>query len=104
MKKLCAFPLVLSICLLTFATNLVLRAQAPSPGNAANADIVKLIQAGLPESVILNKIREGARRWDTSVDALITLKKAGATEAELAAMSAPPPLLPHRRLSPHLSR
>lgn len=61
----------------------VLRAQTPS----SNADIVKMIQAGLPESTIVNKIHEGTGHWDTSVDALILLKNAGATEAELGAMT-----------------
>jgi hypothetical protein len=56
----------------------------------ANTDIVKMIQAGLPESTVVNKIREGAGRWDTSVDALIALKQAGATEAELGALTVAP--------------
>ncbi len=60
-----------------------LSSQPPS----ANADVVKMIQAGLPESTVVNKIREGAGRWDTSVDALIALKQAGATEAELGALT-----------------
>jgi len=66
------------------------KAQVPTP----NADIVKMIQAGLPESSIVNKIREGAGHWDTSVDSLIALKHAGATDAELSALTAaaaPPP-------------
>ncbi len=65
------------------------RAQTSAPVSA-NADIVKMIQAGLPESTVVNKIREGAGHWDTSVDALITLKQAGATEAELGALTAAP--------------
>jgi hypothetical protein len=69
MKKLYAHSLLLTVCLIAFATSLALRAQAPAPGNAANQDIVKLIQAGPPDSVILNKIHEEAGRWDTSVDA-----------------------------------
>jgi hypothetical protein len=61
---------------------------AAGPASGANADIVKMLEAGLPESVIVNKIHEGASKWDTSVDAIIALKKAGATEAELNALTA----------------
>jgi hypothetical protein len=88
MKKLYALSVLLGIALLALGTIPSLIAQAPAPGTTANQDIQKMIQAGLPESVILNKIREGAGRWDTSVDALIALKGVGATEAELAAMTA----------------
>jgi hypothetical protein len=72
--------------------------QAPS---SPNTDILKMLQAGLPESTIVNKIHQGAGRWDTSVDALIALKQAGATDAELAALtaeSAPPPPPPAQAL------
>jgi hypothetical protein len=74
--------LLLAITLLATAS----KAQAPTP----NADIVKMVQAGLPESTIINKIREGAGHWDTSVDGLIALKQAGATAAELDALTAAP--------------
>ena len=63
----------------------------PPPDNVADADIFKMVRAGLPEQVVLAKIREGVGHWDASVDALIALKKSGATDAELAAMNAPPP-------------
>jgi hypothetical protein len=61
-----------------------------SPQNFTNADLVKMIQAGLPESVILNKIKSSGGTLDTSVDALIALKKAGATENELTTLTASP--------------
>ena len=61
------------------------RAQNASP----NADILKMIQAGLPEDVIVDKITAGTGHWDVSVDALIALKSAGATPAEMKAMTAP---------------
>jgi hypothetical protein len=60
-------------------------AQTPSP----NADILKMIQASLPESSIVDKIRENSGHWDTSIDALIALKQAGATDAEIKALTAP---------------
>jgi hypothetical protein len=78
--------IVSQVLSLTLATPLL----AQTTANSSNADIVKMIQAGLPESTIVNKIREGAGHWDTSVDALIAVKKAGATEAEMNAILAAP--------------
>jgi hypothetical protein len=56
----------------------------------ANAEVLKLLHAGMSESVILDKIHASAAKFDTSADALITLKQAGATEAELKAILAQP--------------
>ncbi len=90
MKKLCMLSTILGIGLLAFGITPTLRAQASASGTDANADIVKMIQAGLPESVVVSKIRGGSGHWDASVDALIALKKAGATEAELKTLTATP--------------
>jgi len=57
--------------------------EAPPPGNA---DLVTMIKGGLPESVVIKKIHGDATRWDTSAEALVALKQAGATEAELNAL------------------
>lgn len=65
-----------------------LTAYPQSSAGDANADIVKMIQAGLPEGAIVDKIQVRAGRWDTSVDALIALKRAGATDAEIKAVTA----------------
>jgi len=50
--------------------------------------VLKLLRAGMPESVVLYKIHAITGRFDTSADALIALKQAGATEAELYAVLA----------------
>ncbi|MGO9316590.1 MAG: hypothetical protein ACLPXT_10415 [Terracidiphilus sp.] len=65
-------------------------APPPKPVNdaPANAAILKLLQVGMPESVVLDKIRAITDKFDTSIDALVTLKQAGATEAELKAILA----------------
>ncbi len=65
-------------------------APPPRPANdaPANAAVLKLLQVGMPESVILEKIRAITDKFDTSIDALVTLKQAGATEAELKAILA----------------
>jgi len=56
---------------------------APPPRPAyeapANAEVLKLLRAGMPESVVLYKIHAITGRFDTSADALIALKQAGAT-------------------------
>jgi len=59
------------------------------PSTSSNNDILRMIQAGLPEDSIVDKIRENYGHWDTSIDALIALKQAGATDAEIKALSAP---------------
>ncbi|MHB1516631.1 MAG: DUF2846 domain-containing protein [Acidiferrobacteraceae bacterium] len=65
---------------------------AKSPGRSvaayasANTDVLKMLKAGLPESVVLAKIHMEPGKFDTSADALIALKKAGASEAVLDAV------------------
>jgi hypothetical protein len=53
----------------------------------ANAEIEKLLAAGMGDEVILNVIAGGEPDFDTSVDALITLKQKGASPAVLAAVT-----------------
>jgi hypothetical protein len=57
-----------------------------SAPSASNAEIIRMLQAALPESVILGKIRSTPQKFDTSADALIQLKQAGASEAVLTAI------------------
>jgi len=52
-----------------------------------NADIAKLVAAGMSDDVILNVIGSGEPQFDTSPDALIGLKQKGASAAVLAAMT-----------------
>ncbi len=60
----------------------------PKPANdaSANVEVLKLLRAGMPESVVLDKIHATTAKFDTSADALIVFKQAGATEAELKAI------------------
>jgi hypothetical protein len=60
-------------------------AQAAAPGND---EVLKLLRADMSESVILDKIHVLGARFDTSADALVALKQAGATEPELKAILA----------------
>jgi len=52
----------------------------------ANADIAKLLDAGISEQVILQTIAVSQPSFDLSPDALIALKNKGATPAILSAM------------------
>jgi hypothetical protein len=89
MRKACLSSTLSVLGILAFTLCPASRAQTSAPVSA-NADIVKMIQAGLPESTVINKIREGMGHWDTSIDALIALKQAGATEAELGTLTLAP--------------
>jgi hypothetical protein len=54
-----------------------------------NDEVVKMVKAGLPESLIIQKIRSSERKLDTSADALIKLKSAGVPDKVIEAMLAP---------------
>lgn len=71
---------ILSILALAISTAAF--AQAPS----ANEEIVKLVKAGMPESLIITKVNEQRSSLDKSTDALIALRVAGASDTVLAAV------------------
>jgi hypothetical protein len=72
--------------LLIFLLALPVLAQAPSNNVLTNADIVKMMKAGLPEGIILREIRMSNTDFATSPAALIELKKQGASERILGAV------------------
>ncbi len=53
-----------------------------------NDTIIKMSKAGLEDGVIIQTIRNGAGRYDTSPDALIALKNAGVSQRVIAVMQA----------------
>src|ERR1700685_943615 len=61
------------------------RPAAPQQG-LTNADIVKMQSAGLSESIILASVNGQPAAYDTSSDGLLALKKAGVSDAVVAAM------------------
>jgi hypothetical protein len=67
-----------------------------------NADIARLLEAGMSEPVILQAIAVGRPDFDLSSDALIVLKNKGATPAIISAMlaTAQPPAAPVPPLAP----
>jgi hypothetical protein len=68
----------------------VLREQN-APGSAAanvlqNQDVIKMVKAGLDDTLIIAKISSSKCQFDTSTDALIQLKQSGVSAAVLKAI------------------
>jgi hypothetical protein len=61
-------------------------AQAEQAGILSNADVARMVKAGLPESIILRKIQMSGTDFSTTPAALIQLKKQGASERVLGAV------------------
>jgi len=53
-----------------------------------NADVIKMVQSKLPESVVIAAIQSHSSKFSTSPTDLIRLQKAGVTEAEMNAILA----------------
>jgi hypothetical protein len=53
-----------------------------------NADVVKMVKGGLPESVVVSAIQSSPGKYDISTDALLGLQKNGVTPKEMDAMLA----------------
>ncbi|MBZ5700651.1 MAG: hypothetical protein LAN84_02255 [Acidobacteriia bacterium] len=53
-----------------------------------NADVIKMVKNGLPESVIISSIQSSAARFDLSPNGLISLHKAGVSQKTMDAMMA----------------
>lgn len=51
-----------------------------------NADVIKMVKAGLPETTIITAIQQSQVNFDTSPDALVELKNQGVSPAILDAM------------------
>ncbi|MGH7315110.1 MAG: hypothetical protein ACREJS_02510, partial [Candidatus Rokuibacteriota bacterium] len=54
-----------------------------------NDSVVQMIKAGLPESVVISKIRSTATKFDLRTESLVSLKKNGVSDKVLEAMMAP---------------
>lgn len=59
---------------------------APAGPTLTNDNVLKLVKAKLPESVIIKKIANSNCAFDTDPDALIKLKQAGVSEGVINAM------------------
>jgi hypothetical protein len=70
---MCSF--LVSLILLGVGNEHAAAAGAPKP--LTNDDIVTMVQAGLPQDVVIEKIKGSKTAFDTSTDALVAIKKAG---------------------------
>jgi hypothetical protein len=77
---------------LIFVLTPVLTGTAPVSAQEVltNETVVGMVKAGLPESVIVQKIRSSSRKFDTSTNALIRLKQAGVPDKVIEAMVTEP--------------
>ena len=82
-----AFPssLALLLTVLSFAAAPAWALQAHQQPTMTNADLVKLVQAGVPESAIVASIHSSVAAFDLSSDGIVALHKAGVTQGELEA-------------------
>jgi hypothetical protein len=72
-------------------------------GALRNEDVVKMVKAGLDDSIVISKIKASGGRFDTDPDTLIALKTSGVSSAVLKAMtdaSAQPQTEPGNRPAP----
>ncbi len=51
-----------------------------------NDSVIQMVKAGLPEAVVIAKIKGTATKFDLKTDSLVSLKKAGVTDKVLEAM------------------
>jgi len=80
LPSLLQLPLVLA--LVSAPASALQTSQQPT---MTNADLVKLVQAGVPESAIIASIHSSTPAFDLSSDGLVALHKAGVTQGELEA-------------------
>ena len=63
------------------------KATAPAP--MTNRDVIRLLQAKISEDIIISKIKQSKTRFDTSVDGLVALRTAGASDRLIALIMDP---------------
>jgi len=66
-------------------------AAQPNNKGLGVADVVKLLESGIGEDVVIAKVKQEGKAFDLSTDDILELKKAGATGAVLKAMMNPNP-------------
>jgi len=80
MRVVLGLVLVTAVCLsLPGATSLAQEV-------LTNDSVVQMVKAGLPEAVVIAKIKSTATKFDLKTDSLVNLKKAGVSDKVLEAM------------------
>jgi len=77
---------LLSVILTLLVVTLIAVLPVQAQQGLTNTDIIKMQSAGLSESIILSSVNTQPAAYDTSTDGLLALKKAGVSDAVLAAM------------------
>lgn len=78
--------LKLLLILTTIASGLMPAVAQQKP--LTNGDVIKMVKAGVPESVVVSSIRSSPANYDLSPDGLVALHKAGVTQNEMDALMA----------------
>jgi hypothetical protein len=78
--------LVLAVALAALLLNPLGGAPSSAQEVLTNDSVIGMVKAGLPESVIISKIRTSERKFDTSTDGLIKLKAAKVPDKVIEAM------------------
>lgn len=73
-------------CLLLLGGLVPMICAQPAQKPLTNADVIKMVKGGLPESVVVSAIQSRPAKFDVSPDALIALHKAGVTQGEMDAI------------------
>jgi hypothetical protein len=74
--------------------------QAAAAAPLTNDDVIKMVQAKLPDGVIVAKIKGSPTKFDTSLDTLIKSKQAGISDAVMQAMTEAVPAAPAVKEAP----
>jgi hypothetical protein len=105
-RAIAGFGSFLLVLLFFFqATALASGGQAAGTAPLTNDDVIRMVQAKLPDAVVVAKIKSSPCKFDTSADTLIKLKSAGVSDAVLQAMAesaAPTPTPPTNSVAPAL--
>ena len=84
---------ILSLLIVTLVVTFLSYAQQPTPAPSTkaealtNADVLKMVEAKLSDDLIITKIKTSASDFDMSIDAILKLKAAGASDAVIHAMA-----------------
>jgi hypothetical protein len=97
-----AVSLLLSVAVLLGPAT-VSGATPAAPKPLINEDIVTMVQAGLPQEVIVEKIKTAKTAFDTSTEALVALKKAGVSGDVIRVMVNPSAELKSGSAGPYAS-
>ncbi len=104
MKNLLLFVLTTTLIFSTFsAFPAPVSAQEVKAEKLTNKDLVEMSKSGLPETIILDKIKSSGGNFDTSPTALQELKKEGVSDAVILALLQPAEAIKPGRIKDELT-